>query len=433
MFSLFEGGIRNTKCKTTIDLPELRRLIRNNPNAEKIARIRDLRKNGDKKYVRLKEELPYITPNCIVRERNLDGDNFERNFVQFSQYMYYDIDVRSNPYEYKSYFIDRYGHQATLISLSSSCGGLSVLFKVKNIITIDNYKEVWLAIRNTILSGETTDKKCVDLGRAMYISHDPEVYCNFDNEIEVTTSTTNQGQTEKKGNQYKTCNHNNFRLNSTSSVLAIDVVLGKIRTRTLVDNPSPVVDFMPLEYTEVFFQKNIPDGTKHRTYTSMIHTLVYLNPEVERQYIFSYLYFINEQHAKPKMDKRELIRLFNTVYEGIKNTGKTYVNKEIKYVHFNPGFRLPKVKKIEISNVLNGARRKNKTIQKIINAKQMLENHGQKVTQKRIYSITRLSPKTIRTHLHSNLIDIDELVQMVNDSLSQEQVSELSFETITAD
>jgi len=131
MFSLFEGGIRNTKCKTTIDLPELRRLIRNNPNAEKIARIRDLRKNGDKKYVRLKEELPYITPNCIVRERNLDGDNFERNFVQFSQYMYYDIDVRSNPYEYKSYFIDRYGHQATLISLSSSCGGLSVLFSEK--------------------------------------------------------------------------------------------------------------------------------------------------------------------------------------------------------------------------------------------------------------------------------------------------------------
>jgi len=161
----------------------------------------------------------------------------------------------------------------------------------------------------------------------------------------------------------------------------------------------------------------------------MIHTLVHLNPEVERQYLFSYLYFINERHARPKMDKRELTRLFNTVYEGIKNTGVTYVSKKIKYVHFNPACRLSKAEKIIISNMLNGARRKNKTIQKIITAKQELENTGQKVSQKRIAEITKLSPKTIRAHLHSTLIDIDELVQMINDSLPQLQISKLQIES----
>ena len=79
----------------------------------------------------------------------------------------------------------------------------------------------------------------------------------------------------------------------------------------------------------------------------------------------------------PKMEKRELARLFDTVYEGIKNTGLTYVNKEIKYVHFNPDCRFSKAEKIEIANALNGARRKNKSIQKIINAKQILESNGQ--------------------------------------------------------
>jgi len=428
MFSLFENGITDTKCKKTIDLPALRRLIRNNPLAEKINIIRQLRKIGDDYYQVLKSELPNITPNCIIDERSLKGENLERNFRQFSQYLYYDIDVKGNADEYKSYFIKKYGHLASLICLSSSAGGISVLFKIKNTITLANFDAVWGSVRDTILSGEAVDPKCTGIGRAMFISHDPEVYCNFDNEIELDISAPIQDQVEKRGNQSKTCSQFNFRLNSPSSIISINDVLAKIRTRTIVENPSPVVDFMPLEYTEVFFQKNTPDGTKHRTYTSMIHTLVHLNPDVERQYLFSYLYFINEQHAKPKMDKRELARLFDTVYEGIKNSGVTFVNKEIKYVHFNPACRLSKAEKIVISNMLNGARRKNITIQKIIDAKQILESNGQSVTHKRIAEMTKLSPKTIRLHLHSNLIDIQELVQMVNDSIPLEQLSTLPIE-----
>jgi Fic family protein len=79
--------------------------------------------------------------------------------------------------------------------------------------------------------------------------------------------------------------------------------------------------------------------------------------------------------------------------------------------------QVSKAEKIEISNTLNGARRKNQTIQKIISARQELENQGRKVTQKRIAEIAKLSPKTVRAHLNSELIDIDELVQMINDSV----------------
>ena len=40
------------------------------------------------------------------------------------------------------------------------------------------------------------------VGRAMFISYYPEVYCNFDNEIEVSISASSLDQVEK-GNESK--------------------------------------------------------------------------------------------------------------------------------------------------------------------------------------------------------------------------------------
>ena len=52
------------------------------------------------------------------------------------------------------------------------------------------------------------------------------------------------------------------------------------------------------------------------------------------------------------MDKRELARLFDTLYEGIKNTGLTYVNKGNEHVISIPHCRLSKAEKIVISKHL---------------------------------------------------------------------------------
>ncbi len=125
------------------------------------------------------------------------------------------------------------------------------------------------------------------------------------------------------------------------------------------------------------------------------------------------------------MEKREFIRLFNLVYNGIKETGKTNIKKEIKYIHFNPEHALSAKEKIDISNMLNGLKRKNVSIQKIIDAKLELERIGQKITQKRISEITKLSPKTVRTHFNSKLTDMDEQVEMVNNSVPIELASDI--------
>lgn len=416
MFSHFEKGIKDTTDPKFIDFQGLIRIIRNNPYAEKIETIRNLRKNGDDFYKSLKSELPYITPNCMVKIRNLDADHFDNNFIQFSQYLYYDID-KCNTEEYKSYFIKKYGHLATMVSLSSSGGGISILFKVKNTITNQNFDKVWATIRNTILVDEPVDMKCREIGRAMFISHDPQVYYNFENEIEVKLEDILIVSDKKKGKQGKTCKDFNNTLISPFSTISVDKILDKIITRTIVPVTNPVVDFKPVECVEFYIPRIIMDGTKHNVYTSMIHALIFLNPTIEREYIYSYMYYINNRFAKPKMERREFIRWFNMVYESVKRTGKTIVTKELKYIHFNHTCNLTKKEKNNIANMINGFKRKNDSINRIIEAKLELEQKGLIINQKRIVEISGLSAKTVRAHLNSSMTDMNEIVDMVNNSV----------------
>ena len=322
MFSYFKTGITDTNPEKIIDLPTLIKIIKNNPERSLIEWIRVLRTNGnDEEYKELKKTLPYITPNCIVGYRSLKDDNFERNFIAPSRYIYFDIDTPGD--EYKQYIINKYGHQLSVVCKSSSGGGVSLLFKVSNTITKDNFESIWHIIRTTILKDETVDEKCKDIGRCMFISHDPEVYCNYDNEIIVEISDT-KDIVKEENHPISYGGDNNRLIYSFSnkkkeeysySVLPIDIVLTKLdrRTRVLVDNP--IIDFKPVEYAEVYIPKVIKDGTKHTIYTAMIHQLVYLNPSIEKEYIFSFLFYVNNNHAKPKMNMKELVRLFNFVYD----------------------------------------------------------------------------------------------------------------------
>lgn len=416
MFSYFEKGIKDTIPSRFIGLPELVQLIRYNPNKNKIETIRLLRKDGDELYRGLKSELSYITPVCMVRERSLEGENFEKNFIQFSQYLYYDIDTM-NAEDYKCGFLRKYGHLASMVCISSSGGGISVLFKVRNEITKANFKELWQKVRDTMLKDETIDTMCSNVSRAMYISYDPEVYVNYENSIEIELINNITKPDEKVEKQGKTRKDFNITLIYPYSILPINKVLEKLKTSTMVPVSNPVVDFKPAEIVQVFIPSVIKDRTKHRIFKSMIHTLVYLNPDIDKEYIFSYLFYINRRFAKPRMEKREFVRYFNMVYNGIKNHGVFNVKKEVRYIHFNSNCELSTEEKYNIANMLNGFKRKNESIQKIINAKGELKNRGVKITQRNIAALACLSVKTVRTHLNSSLTDMDELVAEINISI----------------
>jgi len=420
VFSYFKNGITDTNPQKIIDLPTLIRIIKDNPEKSLINWIRVLRQNNNPEYEKLKKGLPNITTNCLVKYRKLSGDDFDKNFQSFSQYIYFDIDTPGE--EYKQYIIKKYGHQVSMVCTSSSGGGVSLLFKVSNTITKENFEQIWYDIRTTILKDEPIDEICKDIGRAMFISYDPEVYYNYDNEITVEISDTKD--VVKEENHPISYGENNNRLvysfsdkkkeEYSYSVLPIDIVLTKLDRRTKVSVDNPIIDFKPVEYAEVYIPKIIKDGTKHTIYTAMIHQLVYLNPSIEKEYIFSFLFYVNNNHAKPRMNIKELVRLFNFVYDTIKSTGITHHSTITKYVHFNPNYKLTGKEKSILSNTINGYFKRYTNINKIIAAKQELNSTGAKVTSKLVSKLTGLSIKTVQTHFKSEPIDMDQVILNFN-------------------
>ena len=201
MFSYFQKGITDTTPSKIIDLPLLVKIIQNNPERILIEHIRVLKKEGNGEIKELKRKLPNITPNCIVKYRKLESEEeFNNNFISYSHYIYFDTDDIQNIEEYKEYFIKQYGNLVSLVSKSTSCGGLSILFKLTNTITSkEQFFQVWDSIRTTILKAEKVDLNCKDIGRAMFISYDPDVYFNYGNEITVDIDYSTPNTNIEKG------------------------------------------------------------------------------------------------------------------------------------------------------------------------------------------------------------------------------------------
>lgn len=425
MFSYFYEGITSTTPSKTIDLPHLIKIIKNNPEKPVIDWIRILRKQGNEEYKKLKEGLPNITPNCMVRYRALKNEKFQLNFIAASGYIYFDTDDIEDVDTYKDYFIKKYGHLVSMVCKSSSLGGLSILFKLtNNINNKDEFFHVWDTIRTTILKDENIDIRCKDIGRVMYISYDPEVYINYENEITVdTTNYTSEKDSKKSVKHLISSNRVDYSFlekgNKEYSILSIDIVLRKIITHTIVPVENLIVDFKPVDYAEVFIPKHIKDGTKHTIYTKMIHQLVYLNPTIEPEYIFSYLWYINNNHARPKMEKRELTRLFNIVFTNIKTTGEIHPTIRTKMVHFNTGYNLIGKEKNVVANILKGFFTRYQTINKIIKAKEELSCQGVKISQKLVAKLSGLSLKTVQTHFNAEPIHMDQIIQQMNDPATE--------------
>lgn len=414
MFSYFKNGITDIVPLKVIDLPELVNIIKNNPDKDKIEKIRILKRSGDQEYKSLKSQLPNITPNCCVKKRTLNGPLFGVNFIKGSGYIYLDIDNVPDIYRFKEEFIKKYGHLVAMVCISVGGDGLTVLMKISNDI---NGKEQFNRFReqilNTIFKDENIDPNSCGIGRSMFISSDSDVYFNHQNVIEVEQFNTDYSI--KGLNQSISYASEYIILNETFSPAPIGEVLHKIRFKTEVDVYNPVLELKPVDCSEVRFSKKILDGNKHRVYTGMIHSLAYLNPGVDPYYIFSFLHYINENYAFPPMQQDKLVRLFNFVYSSIVNDLEyCYLNERTKYIHFNKNSGLNGKQKRIIASKVNGKRRRNNTIEKIMVAKEELRSLGVKVTQKKIAEISELALSTVKRNWHRCAVDLNEIVETIN-------------------
>jgi hypothetical protein len=421
MFSFFNGGIKVIYPKRHIDLPTLVKLIKNNPEKVKIEKVRELRKyNRD--YGPLKKSLSYITPNCIVKIRNLKESDY--NLFTLSSYIYFDIDDYKNAEKLKERFIKDYGQIASLICFSCSKGGISILFKVS--IHIKNENDFFIArqyIIDNILVNEDYDTNTSDLARPMFTSLDPEVFFNYENEVVIPEYYFNNKNVIHKKRTTGVNNNKTIMVRSNCALLdnfnptPIKEVLEQLIFETPVTLIDSIVEFKEVEYVEIRYGYIIKDGFKHKTFTNIIHKLVYLNPNSQRQILLSYLYHINQSNTGDvKMNEKELIRLFDFVYNGIKELGRTNVKPKLKRIHYN-NESSSEIDKRKISGLIIGAIKQNDNKLKIEKTINEIESKGLKVTNSSIAKHSGLNRGTIIKHRNTELIDLDKLIEEINHSL----------------
>jgi hypothetical protein len=206
-FSFFLlGGIRNAIPTDHGSIDRYIETVRNNPERDLILEIRKKRLAGEE-YKVLKDRASYCTPSCYVKERALSELNFNKNFIEYSGYFYFDFDLvfedqLNDVRAFKQYFIEKYGDYVTTVAISISGGGISVLLKAPiEINSTKEYNEAWQVIRNTIFHAEPVDSNVCDLGRALFLTDDPDVYVNLDSEIDFNSLVDEQIYTES----YKPC------------------------------------------------------------------------------------------------------------------------------------------------------------------------------------------------------------------------------------
>lgn len=421
MFSFFNGGIKVVYPKKHIDLPSLVKLIKNNPEKFKIEKVRELRRIN-KDYGALKNSLSYITPNCIVKIRKLLDSDY--NLISPSSYIYFDIDDYPNSQKLKDRFILEYGHMASLICISCSAGGISIFFKVSNPLKNENdFQIARQYILENLLFKERIDTNAGGIARAMFISSDPNLFYNYENEIEVPAYYFKDKLLIEKKCSIGVNISNNNMIHSNCAVLEpfkptpIKEILEQLIFETPVKVINSIVEFKEVEFVEIRYGYIIKNGFKHKTFTNIIHKLVYLNPNSERQILLSYLYHINQSNTGDiQMNEKELIRLFDFVYNGIKIQGITNVKPKLKRVHYNKDSK-SEIDKRKISGLIIGAIKQNDNKQKIEKTINEIESQGLKITNSSIAKHSGLNRGTIIKHRNTELIDLDKLIQEINHSL----------------
>jgi ribosomal protein S7 len=423
MIPIYEKGIKSTTPNRKIDLQELYQLILNGTHRGQVETIRHLKQKGDDHYKTLKQSLPNITPQVDVKERNLSDDHFTENFICFTGFLYFDLDNVKNVLEEKQRIIKQYGNQVALVCLSSSGAGLSILVRVSNEITKGTFPFIWNKVRTTLLKHEKVDPRATGIGRAMFISYDPDVFVNNESVVDVDMNDIELGNqpSSYSSSLYNSLDSDLSKKNSNKKykwyhVYNLDEILANIKTKTIVPVSNPVVDFKEVEVVdEIRIMFKIRDDYKHAFFYRVIHQLYFLNKDVELDYIFSYLFFINNNKTMERMQITEMARFFNSVIENINRTGEYHIETRIKRVHFNPDNKeLSGDEKKTIASVINGAFTRWETRKKIDSAIELLNVQNIKPTNRAVAKLIGMSVDTISDRKKDPPIDMDYEVSLFN-------------------
>ena len=149
----------------------------------------------------------------------------------------------------------------------------------------------------------------------------------------------------------------------------------------------------------------------------MIHKLIFLNPFADKHLLQSYLYHVNEGYTgNKKMELRELMGLFDTVYNGAIFLGNSKVKPVLKRIHYNKDCDAT-FNKRKVSGKIRGILKENETKLKIRATIEEMETKGIPISKSSISKYSGIHRGTIIKHMDTNLHDIKKIIDEINDSI----------------
>jgi hypothetical protein len=406
MFSKLNSVKQFSNEKITIQ--QLVDIVKNNPQQELIKQIRSVEKKS-KEYNNFKLKVNCITPHTI--QKGLKSDDI----LSLSGYLYYDIDNFDTINELDD-TINRLNDTFPISFICKSVGGLgiSLLIKIDDTnFTLDdtNFILVYQYVRSLLIDKNfNIDMYAGGISRKMNISSDND--CIFNDKVSLGIDKVSLilfDVLRSSGNNKKLIERIQLPPNDTFlELIPYTELMTKIKLQTIYNKTITgkyVIEDM--DYYCIITPKNIPDGSKHKTYIRIINGLYMLNGNITRQQIYSYLFYINNLQTH-KMDNYKLSSLVTWLCNEIETTGEIRIKPRVKKIHFNEN--ITKKEKQSMGAKLTATQKTNATIKKIEDARMELVKKNIPPTQKLVCEITNLSIATVKRNWNKQIVDINEVL-----------------------
>lgn len=393
-----------------ISIDDLVKLVESNPQSSLIENIRRVQYKS-KEYNNLKLGVSCITPHGIFSSLSKDG------LLSLSGYLYYDIDGFDTEIELND-TINKLIDTNLVSFLCKSVGGKGISFLVKVSddtfsILNDTFNDVYSYVRDMFINmGFNIDKAAGGLVRKMIISSDDNLY--FNNKVSLGIDKVSFQTFKEKLRQVKVNQEIKERIhiipNDTFfNIIPFDELLKEIKVETLYTKEIKgdyIIEEM--DYYKILLPKIIKDGTKHTLYVRLINALYYINSNINKGQVYSYLHHINKM-ANPPMREDKLKLLVINLCNNIESTGEIRIKPRVKRLHFNKDCKLTKNEKQSMGAKLGAKLKNNKTLELIEKARIECYNNNEIPTQKKIVELTGLSIATVKRNWKKELNDLNDI------------------------
>lgn len=388
------------------DLETLITTIKNHPLKKEITALRNMEYKSSQ-YDKLKLKLPVVTPHGTFKSSKKESLEY------LSGYMYFDIDGFEISNEVDE-TIKKLNEEFPITLICKSCGGKGLAFLLKvNGVTLDNFDTTHAFIRHTFQdNGFSIDDAAGGLIRKWIISYDPDVIYNQENEYIIDKLAYekfvigNKTTPKKVKKRKQDCDADD---DDELELIPFNTLCKMIKTESeFTGKIEGDFTIQEIEFYRICYPKIIKDGTKHRTYTRIIHALYFLNEDITKHQVFSYVFYINST-AEAKMSKLKLKSFVANICNKIEETGEILIKTRIKKIHFNENSELTKREKQGMAAKITGAHRSNKTKESIQHTIAYFEANNIKVTKKRIAQELKIDVKTVQRNWKKDLVEVSSL------------------------